>query len=213
MTNEMMLTKLMGIIPECGVSYQNYEALVEMLKQDIRDENNKKAGHANNAKLAKAIIKSANKKYIDPKNNKMMYCKIIDGIQYFLDGYRIAGFFNPMDFPEWELDWYKVDNLINGLEYDDTPLSIPDVGEIKAAIKIAKSSKKKSAYVFENGTCVDSQFLLDFITGFNAPVFYPAHNNPTRNPIYIESPDGVGILLPIAYTVNGVEMEPGFREM
>lgn len=210
MTNEMMLTKLMGITPECGVSYQNYEALVEMLKADIRDENNKKAGHANNAKLAKAIIKSglSHYKYMDPKNNQMAYCKIIDGVQYFLDGYRIAGFFNHMDFPEWESDWYKVDNMINGIEYEDTPLNIPSVAELKAAIKIAKASKKKSIYVFENGICVNSQYLLDFVSGFNSPVFYPSHQNPQKASIYIESPDGFGILLPI----NTQKTEIGFHE-
>lgn len=211
MTNEMMLSKLMGITPECGVSYQNYTALVEMLKADIRDENNKNAGRANNAKLAKAIIKSgiSQYKYRDPKDNQMAHCKIIGGVQYFLDGHRIAGFFNHMDFPEWELDWYKVDNMINGIEYEDTPLNIPSVAELKAAIKIAKASKKTSVYIFENGICVNSQYLLDFVSGFNSPVFYPSHQSPQRSPIYIESPDGMGVLLPI----NTAKTEIGFHEV
>ena len=212
MTKEKILEKLVGIgIGTKYMDFNKYAELVESLKQDIRDENNKKAGKVNNAKLAKSIIKSAIKNYPirDQKLNKMAYCKIIDGVQYFIDGHRIAAFYNPMDFPEWELDWFDILRFIEPLDFEDEFVEIPSLGELKAGIKIAKANGKKSLLVLECGVVVNTQFIVDCLEGLSDVKVHISSTNPKKSPIYVESPDGFGIILPIN---TAEDLTPGLHE-
>ena len=210
MTKEKILEKLLMIKPEYG--YNEWAELVEAMKQDIRDENNRRNGKANCAKLAKNIMKNA------PDNSpKFKHAKTIDGIQYVLDGHRIACFFDTLDLPEWTEtpDWFGVADFMDKIEYTTEALTLPSISELKAAIKIAKAEKKpKCSYVFQTEAgekvMVDARYLLEFMEGFREMKLYPAAGNVSRSPLYIESPDGAGVLLPI---VMKEDREPGFHSM
>lgn len=205
MTNETMLNKLMAIkIGTSAFDYSKYEALKKELEEAVRMDNNKAKGCGNLAKLAKAIFKSA------PEHSKsMQYAHTENGIQWILDGYRIAGFYDAIDLPEYDdykekcnlsPTWFDVSKIIDGVEYDETPLPLPTIGELKSEIKIAKAGKPRGIRVMwklECGPLVNAQFLLDFMEAFPDMKIYPSANRMYNSPLFIESEKGVGILLPI----------------
>lgn len=202
MTTQEILKKVIEMKVEDNgiynvVARDKYNALVEALKQEIRDENNKATGRTNPARLAKAIFKTG-------KASLMKYAYTEDGIKWVLDGYRIAGFFDDVDLPEVPEDqrdrWYKVEHIVDN-EYDDTEMTAPTIGELKAEIKLAKAEKKRCMYVFDNGICVNAQYLLDFMEGLdNIRIYAYTYTNgkvTMKSPIRIEADNGIGVLLPI----------------
>lgn len=211
MTNEMMLKKLLEMVDsECNVNPLLYNQLVEAIKKDIREENSK-AINPNTLKLAKAILKTA-VEHTGGKNgdtrNRMRYAWTKDGVQYVLDGYRIAGFFEPLDLPEWTEtpDWFNLTTMLD-VELNPEPLKLPTVAELKAEIKIAKANKSRCMYVLENGTGVNAQYLLDYMIGFGDSMkIYQYNNFSVKFPLWIEADDGFGLLLPI----NHDKTESGF---
>lgn len=202
-----MLNRLLDIQATPGVDWdwRKFHSLCEDLRADIRYEHNKTKGCGNLSKLAKAIFKSA------PKNRKeMQYSHIIDGVQFVLDGYRIAGFYNPIELPEYDdyknienlmPTWYDVDKIIAGVEYDDScPLQLPTVGQLKAEIKLAKAGKPRGIRVmwkFECGPLVNAQYLLDFMEAFPDMKIYTSTTKPMVSPLYVDAEKGMGLLLPI----------------
>ena len=120
MNNATMLKRLLDIQIGDGstMDYSKFRQLIEDLEADIRTDNNKARGCGNLAKLAKAIFKSA------PANSKMMqYSHIENDVQFILDGYRIAGFYEHIDLPDYEKDapdtlppeWFKISKIIDGV--------------------------------------------------------------------------------------------------
>ena len=207
MNNETMLKRLLDIQIGDGstMDYSKFRQLIEDLEADIRTDNNKASGNGNLAKLAKAIFKTA------PKFQKLMqYSHIEDGIQFILDGYRIAGFYEHIDIPDFDAckehdnlppKWFDVSKIINSIEYDDErPLQLPTIGQLKADIKIAKAGKPRGVSVmwrFENGPCVNAQFLLEFMEAYPDIKIYASVNKPMVSPLYVSAEKGMGILLPI----------------
>ena len=216
MTHEMMLKRLLDIqIGTKAFDYSKYESLKKDLEEAVRTDNNKARGCGNLAKLAKAIFKEA------PEHCKPMhYAHVSDGIQYVLDGYRIAGFYSPLDLPEFDdykerenmqPTWYNVEQMFNNLEYDDTPLQLPTIGELKSTIKITKAGKPRGIRVMwklECGPLVNAQYLLDFMEAFPDMKIYASAKQPMVNPLFIEADKGFGLLLPIHMNH---EMETGIH--
>lgn len=213
MTNEKMLESLIAIgIGTGGFDYVKYNNLVEQLKADIRDENNKKSGKSNLAKLGKAILKNA----VDNTGGKsfntkhaMRFAHIQDGVQYILDGHRIAWFYDAIDLPMWndeDGDWYHIERMLE-LEVDTEPLILPTIGDIKAELKANKG--KAVAYTFEDGITVNARYLLDYMEGFSDIKVYANAEHSTKLPVWIESDLGGGLLLTINPGDNG--LEPGFH--
>lgn len=219
MNKEQILAKVLEL--NCRGTYgteyldvDKFNALVAALEQDIRDESNKALGRADTARLAKAIIKTGIKHA--GKDSKMAYACTLDGIQYVLDGYRIAAFYDPVGVPEWaeKEDWYNVRKLVDGAFYTNVPLTLPPLAELKAEIKIAKAEKKRCLYVIENGEygiMVNAEYLLDFMQAFPDMKVFASNTGASapRNPIYISSDKGFGILLPICN--KAVQNTPGFH--
>lgn len=208
MNNQTMLKRLLDIQIGNGsyMDFSKFLNLISDLEADIREENNKARGCGNLNKLAKAIFKSA-----PPASKMMQYAKIDNGVQFILDGYRIVGFYEPLDLPDYDAckdkdnlppEWFKISHILEATEYDDEkPLQMPTVAELKAEIKIAKSKSKSKGlrfmWKFENGPAVNAQFLLDFMEGFPDMKIYASENKPMANPLYMEAEKGMGILLPI----------------
>lgn len=214
MTNERMLERLVSLgIGTGGFDMIKYRELVEDLKADIMDENNKKTGRSNVARLGKAILKNAVKNTGGIKqniNHMMRYAHTVDGVQYVLDSHRIAWFYNPIDLPEWNNkngEWYHIEHMLD-MELDDTPLELPSIGEIKAELKSRKCGKYEHyIYVFENGLTINPKYLLDYMESLtNIKVYRSASHNYKREPIWIEGDEGGGVILP----VNGDDRKCGF---
>lgn len=207
MTKEKILERLVNIQIGEGSYFDMglYRELIHDIEQDIREENNKTRGLGNLNKLAKAIFKSASTN----RSEMMQYANTVNGVQYVLDGYRIAGFYNALDLPEWSdtkdpRPFYDIAKILDNVEYDDeAPLELPTVSELKTEIKLAKAKNpKKHCFIwkFENGPAVNAQFLLDFMQAYTDMRIYASAINKLTYPLYIESEYGMGILLPIKCT-------------
>ena len=133
---------------------------------------------------------------------------------------RIAGFYEKLDLPEYDdykekcnllPNWYDVSKIIDGLEYDETPLPLPTVGELKSEIKIAKAGKRgiRVMWKIECGPLVNAQYLLDFMEAFPDIKIYPSATKMYSSPVFIESEKGIGILLPIH--MKSDDMETGIH--
>lgn len=195
---------------------EKYNALVEALKQDIRDESNKVTGRVNTARLAKAIIKTGTRR--QGKDSKMAHACTIGGIQYVLDGYRIAAFYDPVAVPEWgdPTNWFNVYQLIERSFYGDIPVALPALSDLKAEVKVAKAEKKHCLYVIENGNygvVLNAEYLLDFMQAFPDMQAYLSNTGASapRHPIYISADAGFGICLPI--NNPGLCKAPGFHHV
>ena len=219
MNKEQILAKVLEL--NCRGTYgteyldvEKFNALVAALEQDIRDESNKALGRADTARLAKAIIKTGIKHA--GKDSKMAYACTLDGIQYVLDGYRIAAFYDPVGVPEWaeKEDWYNVRKLVDGAFYTNVPLTLPPLAELKAEIKIAKAEKKCCLYTFYHDGAyihINAQFLLDYVQAFPDIQVYASNTGASagRNPIYVSSDKGFGIILPVNIPISA----PGFHHV
>lgn len=223
MNKEQILAKVMEL--NCHGTYgteyldvEKFNALVAALQQDIRDESNKALGRADTARLAKAIIKDGIKNGGRNDRNKMAYACTMDGIQYVLDGHRIAAFYDPVGVPEWgggSKNWFRVDRLIQRDFYSDIPMTLPTAGELKAELKIAKAEKKRCLYTFcHDGAYIhiNAQFLLDYVQAFPDMRVYANNTGASagRNPIYVSSDKGFGIILPVNLPKLQV---PGFHHV
>lgn len=146
------------------------------LEEEIRDENNKKSGRANLAKIAKDILKCAPDsleffKYSYTEEN---------GKQYVCDTHVIFEFSDPMDLPEYpaKTDGERMErdksfgNIIkilnNGFEeIIDEEVEAPTANEIKSGIKQKKAEAKINGdkvkgvlYSFGNGLAINTRYLL-----------------------------------------------------
>lgn len=221
MNKEQILAKVLelnyhGMYGVETLDVEKYNALVEALKQDIRDESNKATGRVNTARLAKAIIKTGTRQ--QGKDSRMAYACTIGGIQYVLDGYRIAAFYDPVGVSEWSnpADWFNVERFTNRNFYGYKPVALPALSDLKAEVKVAKAEKKRCLYVIENGdygVVLNAEYLLDFMQAFPDMQAYLSNTGTSapRNPIYISADAGFGICLPI----NNPELckTPGFHHV
>ena len=203
----------------CQMDYSKYMQLIADLEAAVRVDNNKARGLGKLDKLAKAIFKSA-----PPHSELMQYSKVVGDVQYVLDGYRIAGFYEHLDLPDFDAckeknnlppTWFNVAQLIKGVEYEsDIPLKLPTIAELKSEITIAKSKSKvrgaEFMWKFENGPAVNAKFLLDFMEAYPDMKIYKSVNKPMVSPLYIDAEKGMGILLPIACDT---EKEPGIHSL
>lgn len=220
MTKETILAKVMeinahGTYGTEFLDHHKYQELIEALKADIRDENNKRSGKAKPAKLGKAILAKGQKMQKNSFRTELMAYAYTDddGIKWVLDGHRIAGFYEDVDLPELPEEdrcrWFNVKKLVDNA-YDDEELEVPTVGEIKAGIKIAKAEKKVCVVTLKHGITLNAEYLLDYLEGFTNPRIYPYVNQHDKIsdtcPIRIEADNGIGVLLPIK--VNE-QREPG----
>lgn len=222
MNKEQILAKVLEL--NCHGTYgaeyldvERFNALVAALQQDIRDESNKALGRVDTARLAKAIIKDGIKNGGRDDRNKMAYACTIDGIQYVLNGHRIAAFYDPVGVPEWgdSKSWFRVGNMIQRECYSDIPMPMPTAGELKAELKIAKAEKKRCLYTFcHDGVYIhiNAQFLLDYVQAFPDMQVYASNTGASaeRNPIYVSSDKGFGIILPV---YNTKLQAPGFHHV
>ena len=202
MNNEGLL-KLVESINMDDMSFYNTNIINSIkanLIDNIRVANNKSTGKAACLKLAKAIFRNAKKE--QPNMEKFQFAKTIDGVQYILDGYRIAAFEPPIDLPEWEgKDWFGITNGFERPNLEDyEELELPE--DYKALYKVVKCKTdkyhKRVVYIFEGGLIVNAEFLLDYLNGFTDAKAYKRKDDYKNNqPLFISGNEGFGWLLPI----------------
>lgn len=203
MNNEGLL-KLVESINMDDMSFYNTNIINSIkanLIDNIRVANNKSTGKANCMKLAKAIFRSSKK--INPNMEKFQFAKTIDGVQYVLDGYRIAAFEPPIDLPEYEGEnWFGIAG--NGFERpnleDYEELELPEDFKVKYKVTKCKTDKNhpRVTYKFNDGHMVNAEYLLNYIDGFSDVKVYRIKDDyKSGKVLFISGNEGFGWLLPI----------------
>ena len=182
MDREYMLALMKKIADERKSGREEFRTSCEIndtiikLEGEIRDENNKKSGRANLAKIAKDIVKNA------PNNNEFLQYSYMaeNGKQYVCDTHVIFEFSDPMDLPEYpaktdsermERDKYfgsLIKILNDGFEKNiDEEVETPTANEIKSRIKEKKAEAKINGdkvnsvlYSFGNGLAMNTRYIL-----------------------------------------------------
>ena len=182
MDREYMLALMKKIADERKSGREEFRTSCEIndtiikLEGEIRDENNKKSGRANLAKIAKDIVKNA------PNNNEFLQYSYMaeNGKQYVCDRHVIFEFSDHIDLPEYpaKTDGERMQrneffgNIIkilnNGFEKNiDEEVETPTANEIKSAIKEKKAEAKINGdkvnsvlYSFGNGLAMNTRYIL-----------------------------------------------------
>lgn len=168
--------------------------LIIDLKADIRAESAKTSGKANCYKSAMNIIKSAER---EPLQGAWM----VDGKQYVCDGYRALRINNAIDLPALPSIHQppNMQSIFSESQKHSQRLDLPDIGELKAHIKIQKANKtdRKQKIYWDCGAnkpLLDAEFLLSILEAFpDCKAFYGS----MVSPVYFTSNDGDAILCPV----------------
>ena len=182
MDREYLIALMKKIADERKSGHENFRTSCEIndtiikLEEEIRDENNKKSGRANLAKIAKDIMKNAPDRFIFFKYPYTAE----NGKQYVCDTHVIFEFSDPMDLPEYQAktdgermerdkSFGSVIKILNDgfEEIIDEEVETPTANEIKSRIKEKKAEAKingdkvKSiSYNFGNGLSMNTRYLL-----------------------------------------------------
>lgn len=223
MTNEKMLARLMEIVnalsPEDRETFTFAEKhpddrwglgagcllsnLCKDLRADIATETAKKSGKGAAFAAAKRICKAAFDNY-----NVTIHGAWTDekGRQCVCDGYRFVRFVAAYDLPKLDEKFTPLD-LEKCLASDMTqPLVLPDLSEVKAALKVWKAEhpKKRGAtntpgtYDFGDGLpMVNAQYLIDAMEALPGAEAYISASRGEKSGIYFKSEAGDGLLLPV----------------
>lgn len=171
---EKLLNGGAGAIPE----------LLEKLKQDIMDEENKRAGNGNIARSMKRIIKNSS---IEGFKGAF----IQGGKQIVCDGYRAIAVNEPIEIESVkDVEIMDIMKVIENTKNDaDKTIDLPTVGELKIIV-----SAETGEYDFGEGKpLVNASYLLDIITAFPDAT---ARFSEVNKPIYFKGEKGEAILLP-----------------
>ena len=222
MTKETILARLLEVNAHgtYGTEFldkQKFSALVKDLEDDIMEESNRVNGKTKPMKLAKAILSVGQKREHKTGIMDLMAYAYTDdnGIQWLVDGYRVVGFFDNLELPEVPEDdrarWFHLDKMVEA-PYDDVELPLPDIAELKGAIKIGKAKKKHTVWKFEFGGVFNAQYLLEYLEGLENVKLYAQLDRRGKigmtSPLRIEADNGIGILLGIN---NKVELPNGIN--
>ena len=203
MTNEVMLKRLNEIFVYADVGTMVHSCLAEImedLKNDICTKNMKSSGKSAVYAAAKRIVKDAQAQ----GNPKFDGAMTIDGNQYICDGYRCVKFYKPMELPKVtnEKDHIDYIGLMENAKNNATEIELPDVGELKSAVKIHRAEYVGRPKYYRPGVwylgkneyydiAVNSQYLLDMLEALpNCKCYFGDRNSM----LYFVSENGEGIL-------------------
>ena len=187
------------------ISYMNDLTLINVLvslRQDIREQANKKAGKGNINKAMQAVIKGV------PEYRPNLKGYFMSGenndILTVCDGFRIIRSFVPLDVGEL-VKGVDVNSIMDAAKNESIEaLELPTLNELKAFIKLKKAEQntrkaKDVIYDFgENLPAVNAGYLLDILTAFpEAKAYKKAGDIGTVSAIYFVADNGDAVLLPI----------------
>ncbi len=187
------------------ISYMNDMTLARVLaslRQDIREQANKKAGRGNINKAMQAVIKGVPE--YRPNFKGYFMSGENNDILTVCDGFRIIRSFVSLDVGEL-VNGVDVNSIMDEAKNESTEaLELPTLNELKAFIKLKKAEQntrkaKDVIYDFgENLPAVNAGYLLDILTAFpEAKAFMRAGDIGMVSAIYFEAEGGDGVLLPL----------------
>lgn len=175
-----------------GIFVWECAALIRDIKEEIRQETAKASGKGTQRKALQRILNHAKTGCYG--KDYMLFPWIQNGKQWFCSGHHIVGLNEPMDWEKYpmQIDYPQADRLIIK---SSTPIELPDIAALKAYIKIQKAQKvKKIKYSF-GFKVFDAQLLLDVMEALPGAKAYD--NGNKYHGMYLESEDGVAMLLPV----------------
>lgn len=176
--------------------------ILTSLRQDIREQANKKSGKGNVHKAMQAVIKSIPDYRPDLKGYFMSGEN--NDILTVCDGFRIIRSFEPLDVGEL-VKGFDANPIMTGAKNDSTEaLELPTLSELKVYIKLQKAEQntryaKELVYEFgEDLPLVNAQYLLDILTAFpEAKAYKKEGESGIISAIYFVAEGGDAVLLPI----------------
>jgi hypothetical protein len=208
MKNDKLLTELRKIEadlllgePAAYIALQN---LIDEVEEEIRDEANKEGGKSSVAKAAERVLKAAQ------GQPRECFHKAYRGKKGILlcDGYRALRFTSApilLTHPDG-YDYPDIDYIIDGSKYNDVPVNVPSLGELRAFIKTEKArlkAKKQKGVrlVLAEGTeaeiHVNAEFLLDMLEALPGATVTAAKQRTAISALYFKAENGDGVLLPL----------------
>lgn len=212
MKEEYVLERLNEIaqyMDEKEIAFRVMREFMEYTKEQICRQEMKNAGTSGVYAAAKRFVRDCAGRGI---RSEGAYTAP-DGNQYICDGYRIAKFYQPMELQKLPdgVEPYDYESFIEGAKKDGWfYAALPDVGKLRAAIKVRKAENKASGkskifrkqgktecvwYFPENESYFNAEYLLDMLEMF--PNARAAVGNKAISTMYLEAENGEGILLPI----------------
>lgn len=98
------------------------------------------------------------------------------------------------------------DRRIDGSKYNDVPVNVPSLGELRAFIKTEKARLKATKQkgvrlILMEGTeyeiHLDAQFLLDMLEALPGATVTASRQQTAKSALYFKAENGDGILLPL----------------
>jgi len=196
-----------GKEPSAYISLQN---LITEVEREIRDECNKENGKGSVGKAAERILKSGS------QDRREAFHKAFRGKKGILlcDGFRAVRFTSApvlLTHPDG-YDYPDVDHIIDGSKYNDVPVNVPSLGELRAFIKTEKArlrAKKEKGVrlVLMEGTeteiHLDAEFLLDMLEALPGATVTASGQKTAVSAVYFKAENGDGILLPLRPPAKG----------
>lgn len=211
MKNDKLLTELLRIKADLvdhqePVAYFALQNLIAEVEEEIRDECNKASGNGNVGKAAERILRSASrdrrecfhKAYRGKKG--VLLCDSYRAVRFNLDTAPVL-----VEHPE-RYDYPDIDRIIDGSKYNDVPVNVPSLGELRAFIKTEKArlkaKKEKGVRLKLNeGTeteiHLDAEFLLDMLEALPCATVTASRQRTAISAIYFKAENGDGVLLPL----------------
>ena len=211
MKNDKLLTALRkierelmgGKEPSAYISLQN---LITEVEGEIRDECNKENGKGSIYKAAERILKVTqgssreclHKAYRGKKG--VLICDCFRAVRFNLDTAPVlvehpAGY----DYPD-------IDRIIDGSKYNDVPVNVPSLGDLRAFIKTEKArlkakNEKGVRLILMEGTeteiHLNAQFLLDMLEALPGATVTASKQRTKMSAVYFKAENGDGVLLPL----------------
>lgn len=177
--------------------YLKMQAFMKELKDLICRNEMKKAGKADVYAAAKRLVKLGMKTHVPVWHGAYTSQ---DGCQYVADGRCLVKFFKPMELEKLDdnVQPYDYERILKSSHQSNhIEVSLPDVNELRAAIKIRKAEFNDCLWWFqENESTFNGELLLGMMEMLPNCTCYVSQSN--RSPIIFESENGEGVLLPIA---------------
>lgn len=138
-----------------------------------------------------------------------------DGRYCICDGYRMVRLKSDLSsFPHVCND-FDTKRYVTPFEYDRVEIELPTIAELKAHLKRYPKTKHSSTrpFVIDGAIPVDPSYLLDMLYALPGCKCYLPEK--IDNPIYFESENGDGILLPIRINSidNAEEVKTRFEDL
>lgn len=183
-----------GIQVEAGNGIFVFElvALINELREAIRQEEAKTSGKSAQRNALKRILKHA--AIASPSREFLQYPFMSDGKQWFLSSVHAVGLNTPIDWCRCGSEADSPDMKRFAVKRGDE-IELPELADLKAYIKFKKIEKAKRITYSYGDFVLDAQQLVDVLEALPGAKMY--HDRTKYNLAYFEHSDGIGIICPL----------------